>query len=279
MKYFNQFSFFLLFFILPMQASSHPGFDDEIDHITERIDAEPENAKLYWLRGDVNRIYRHWDRALADFQVARELDKHLYKSDLGIGRSYYDQALYLDAVTYLSRFLSHEPGNIRALLYRARAWKHLGRYQQAAADYTRAINQFQSPRKPTPVFYLERAQALEAAGSSYVDDAIAGLEEGMQLIGPIITLDLYAVELETKRRNYDAALQRMDRIINRSERKDLYLVKRSRILTRAGRPDKARRDLHVARDIIEKLPRSRRNSRAARQTRAEIELGLGALDK
>ena len=270
MKYFNQFSFFLLFFILPMQASSHPGFDDEIDHITERINAEPANAELYWLRGDVNRIYKHWDRALADFQEVRRIDPEFYKSDLGIGRSYYDQSLYLDAITYLNRFLVREPCNIRGLLVRARAWHQLGRHQRAAGDYTLAIEQFKSPQKPTPVFYLERAKTLEAAGWAYVDDAVKGLDEGLKMLGPIITLELYAVDLETKRKNYDAALQRMDRIIKRSARKDVYLVSRSKILMLAGREDEARQDLQSAQDAIERLPSSRRESRAVKQIEAYI---------
>ncbi len=278
MMYFVNLLILLILISMPLPVLSHPGFDDEIDGITQKIYDDPDNAELYWLRGDVNRIYRHWDRALADFQMAREIDPELYKSDLGIGRSYYDQGFYLEATTYLNQFLAQEPNNIRGLLIRARARHQLGQYLRAADDYTLAIKQFRSPQKPTPVFYLERARALESAGDSYVDDAIKGLEEGLQVLGPIITLDLYAVDLETKRRNYDAALQRMDRIIKRSARKEAYLVRRSKILMQAGRMGEARQDLHASKDAIEKLPRSRRSSGAIKQIRAEIQLGLGALD-
>ena len=272
-------SFLLLIFAIPLQALSHVGFDDEIDEITERINAEPDNAELYWLRGDVNRIYQHWDRALADFEAARRIDPELYKTDLGIGRSYYDQARYREAITHLNRFLAREPGNIRGLLVRARAWHQLGQYQRAAGDYTVAIEQFQPPQKPTPVFYLERARALEAAGGRYIDDAVQGLEEGLRVLGPIITLELYAVELQTKRGRYDAALQRMDRVIKRSARKEEYLVRRSEVLMQAGRSDEARQDLQSAQDALDKVPGSRRNTRAVKKIRTRIHRDLGALDK
>ena len=270
---------FLLIFSIPLQVLSHAGFDDEIDEITARIDADPGNAELYWLRGDVNRIYEHWERALGDFEEARRLDPHFYKTDLGIGRTHYDQAHYRKAITHLNRFLAHDPGNIRGLQTRARARHQLGEYQQAAADYTLAIEQFQPPRKPTPEFYLERARALEAAGEGSVDNAVQGLEDGLQVLGPIITLELYVVELQTKRGHYDAALQRMDRIIKRSARKDVYLVQRSEILMQAGRTEEAREDLRSALDVLDRLPGSRRNTRAVEQMRTRIYGDLDALDR
>ena len=106
-----------------------------------------------------------------------------------------------------------------------------------------------------------------------------GLEEGLQRLGPIITLDLYAVDLETKRRDYDAALQRMDRIIDRSARKDAYLVQRSEILIQAGRTYEAKQDLRSALDALDGLPGNRRNTRAVERMRARIAKDLETLDR
>ena len=39
--------------------------------------------------------------------------------------------------------------------------------------------------------------------------AIAGLDEGIQKLGPLVTLTLAAIDLEVARANYDAALQRL----------------------------------------------------------------------
>lgn len=269
----------ILIFSIPLQVLSHAGFDDEIDELTKRIDADPGNAELYWLRGDVNRIYEHWGRALADFKQARRLDPYLFKTDLGIGRTYYDQAHYQEAITHLDRFLAQEPGNIRGLLIRARARHQLGQYWQSAGDYTVAIEQFHPPRKPTPVFYLERTRALEAAGAGGLDEAVQGLEEGLQRLGPIITLELYLVELQTKRGRHDAALQHMDRIIDRSVRKETYLVQRSEILMQAGRTYEAKQDLQSALDALDGLPGSRRNTRAVESMRARIAKDLETLDR
>lgn len=270
-------SLLLFLVVLPPLALSHVGFDDEIDALTVRIEAEPGNAELYWLRGDVNRIYAHWDRALSDFESAQRLDVDLYKADLGIGRTYYDQGRYRKAITHLNRFLTREPGNIRGLQTRARARTQLGQYSQAATDYTLAIEQFQPPKKPTPVFYLERARAQAAVGS--LDDAVEGLDAGLQVLGPIITLELYAVELQTESGYYDAALPRLDRIIKRSARKDAYLVKRSEILMQAGRSAEARQDLRSALAALDGLPGSRRNTRASKHMRVRIHDHLNELDR
>lgn len=269
----------LVFFPFSPPAFSHAGFHDEIEELTARINADPGNAESYWLRGNVNRVYEHWDQALADFREAGRLDPELHKVHLGIGRTYYDQALYREATTQLNRFLAHEPGNIRGLLTRARARHQLGQYRQAADDYTAAIAQFQPLRKPTPEFYLERARAQEAAGARGLDEAVQGLEEGLQRLGPIITLEMYLVELQARRGQHEAALQRMDRIIDRSARKDGYLVQRSEILRQAGRTDEAKQDLLSALDALDRLPGSRRNTRSVERMRARIVEDLDALDR
>ena len=60
----------------------------------------------------------------------------------------------------------------------------------------RVIAAFTLPRQPEPDDFLDRARALEAAGASYVDAAIVVLDQGMAALGPIVSLQLPAIDLE-----------------------------------------------------------------------------------
>jgi len=90
---------------------------------------------------------------------------------------------------------------------------------------------------------------------------LRGLDEGINKLGPVVTLQLAAIDLELRRKNYDAALTRLDQITAKSERKEAWLVKRGEILKLAGRDDEARTAFNAALVAIEALPPAYRQSR------------------
>ena len=54
-----------------------------------------------------------------------------------------------------------------------------------------------------------------------IDEALRGLDEGINQLGPVVTLQLLAIDLELRRKSYDAALTRLDLIAAESERKEM----------------------------------------------------------
>jgi hypothetical protein len=89
----------------------------------------------------------------------------------------------------LDRFLAKNPDHTEALITRARTLAKLTNRLAAAQDYTRALARATEGK---PEIYLERAQALAAEGKDHLDDALKGLDEGIQKLGPLVTLQLYA---------------------------------------------------------------------------------------
>jgi predicted negative regulator of RcsB-dependent stress response len=104
---------------------------------------------------------------------------------------------------------------------------------------------------------------------------LIGLDEGIKRLGPLVTLQLTAIDLELRRRNYNAALARLDEITSQSDRKETWLVRRGEILKLAGRQEEARAAFNAALVAIESLPPQRRQSRAVTtlQLRARSALG------
>jgi Flp pilus assembly protein TadD len=239
-------------------ALAHEGLPEQIAAITKKIKRDPKNASLYLQRGELYRLHGSWTRAAADYNQAKRLRPDLKVVDLALGKLYFESGKFQRARSALDLFLNGQPDHYEALITRARVLAKLGARVEAAQDFTQALAK---AAVPEPELYLERAQAL-AGDERFIDEALSGLDEGIKRLGPLVTLQLSAIELELRRRNYDAALTRLDLVTSQSERKETWLVRRGEILKLAGREEEAHTAFNAALDAIESLPPERRRSRA-----------------
>ena len=258
--------------MLPSLARAHEGLHEQIVVITARIRRDPKNAALYLQRGELYRLHRDWARAAADYDRASRLQPSLTIVDLGRGKMLFESRRFQQAKFVLDRFLRRQPRHVEGLTTRGRVLARMGARFEAANDFTEAIALAPNPE---PELYLERAQIL-AGDERYIQEALRGLDEGIKQLGPLVTLELAAIDLELRQGNYDAALTRLDAITNQSERKEAWLVRRGEILKAAGRKEDARKAFSDAIEAIESLPPERRQSRAitALQLRARSALKL-----
>jgi tetratricopeptide (TPR) repeat protein len=264
--------------VLAASASvrSHPGIDEQIADVTASIREHPEDASLYLRRGELHRIHRDWRLAEADFIKAGKLDEELAEVDLALGKLRLSAGEPEAALEPLDRYVAQRPEVAAGWLARGRARMAAGRYLDAAADLTRGIEHPQNPR-PQPDDYIDRARALESAGPKHLDSALAGLDKGMADLGPAVTLQILAIELELKRGNPDGALARIDRIAAQSRRQETWLLRRGEILEQVGRVEEARRAYRATLESIETLPPGKRRVRAVQRLEAEARAGLDRL--
>jgi tetratricopeptide (TPR) repeat protein len=261
----------------PVPIQAHIGISGQIEKVTTRIQNDPKAPELYLRRGDLHRINGHWTEAMEDFYKARQLEPDNAAAELGMGRTAFDQGLYNRAIEHLNRALTRQPANVRGLVTRAKAHLKIGEPLAAAADYNRAIDTFNEPDKPLPEYYFEGARAFEAAGVDYTGAAIQLLDDGTSRLGNVWVLEDYAIELERKRQNQDAALLRLDRVIGRSARKEALLMRRGEILLEADRPAAAEADFAAAREAIDALPARHRGSQAMKRLLADMESRMPAV--
>lgn len=254
--------------LLSSPTWSHPAIDTQIQDLTAKIDGSPTDANLYLRRGELHRIHRDWTKAEADYRTSLKLDPQLAIADYCLGRLKLDSGLPAEARVYLDRYLKQRPTDPEALAARARALNALGMHVEAAKDFTGAIDNAPNDA-PRPEYFLERARALEAAGESHIAEALTGLDDGVERLGEVITLQLYAVDLELARGNYEGALERLDLISARSVRQEPWLVRKATILEAAGREEDARAAYEQTLASIDLLPSSRRSNKAV--TRLEDE--------
>ena len=256
-------------------APAHGDLDLQISAATEAIAKEPNSADLYLRRADLNRLHGDWGAAQRDIDRARELAPDLAVIDLVRGRLFLDVKRFIGAEEALDRFLARTPDHVEGLLIRGRARMGAGKSLEAAADFAKAI---ECAKEPDPEYYVEEVRALVAAGSDHITDAVAVLDRGMARLGKIVTLGLYAVELDCARRDFDSALQRLDALSANQARMEAWHERRGDVLDAAGRNEEAKAAYQACLDAIKTLPPHIRNTAAVQQRQERVEGRLKAMD-
>ncbi len=248
-------------------AVAHAPIEERIEALNKMIEQDQKNADLFLKRGELHSSHEDWSAAVADFERASELSPDLAAVDMSLGRLLFASGRLVQAEEALTRFISQVPNHAGAHVTLARVLVQLDRRRAAAEEYTRAIKLYSSP---APGLYLERAKALIDEGDGHVDEALRGLDEGIHRLGPIITLRLYAIDLELKKNRFDAALLRLEHITAKASRKETWLARKGDVLEKAGRTDQALVAFASALVAIQKLPAHRQNTQAMMQLKTHV---------
>ncbi len=168
----------------------------------------------------------------------------------------------------VNRFLAKRPKHAKALVTRGRVRAQLSLGLAAVKDFTRAIEL--SPHPP-PDYYLERGRALASGREEYIDEAFRGLDDGITRLGPLAAIQILAIDLELERKQYDAALNRLEQIERQSKRKEKWLIRRGDILAQASRADESREAFRQALAAIESLPERHRKTKATKELEARVQ--------
>ncbi len=246
-------------------AVAHAPIEERIEALNKMIEQDQKNADLFLKRGELFSSHEEWSAAVADFERASELSPDLTVVDMYLGRMFLASGRLVQAEEALSRFVSQVPNHADARVTLAMTLVQLGRRREAVDEYTCAIK---LGPDPAPRLYLERAKTLVDEGD--VDEALRGLDDGIHRLGPIITLQLYAIDLELKRNQFDTALLRLERIAARASRKETWLARKGDVLEKAGRAEQALVAFTSALVAIKNLPAHRQNTQAMMQLKTHV---------
>ena len=256
-------------------ARGHGDFHAVIQAADEDIAKDPKNPDLYLRRAELFRIHQQFDSAKADIATAEKLSPALPMLDLSRARLLLDTGWPLSARAHLDRFLKVFPSHLDALVLRSQTWTRLGQLLFAAEDLSRAIA---VAPEGAPDLYIERARTLASAGRDHIEAALQGIDDGVKRMGPLVTLQLTAIDLELRRHNHDGALARVDTVLDRSPRKESWLARKGEILLQAGRAPEAKKAYSDALAALSTLPPARRNVPAGMDLAKRIQLELDHLD-
>ncbi len=255
---------------------AHPDLELRIEAATKQIQQHPGNAQLYFDRGELHLQHEDWDAAMADFESVLQLDPAMDRAQVARAVALLKGGWPKSAKVVLDVYLRDHAEDATALLTRGRALAAAGEHLSAAQDYTRAIKYLSDPK---PDYYLERAGEYILAGDAHLKDALNGIDEGIERFGPLVTLELYAIDLELKLGHVDQALTRLDAVGKQSQRKEGYLIRRGKILEEAQRIAQARSAYEAGLAAIRKLPLRFRKSKATNALEAQAVKALARLDE
>jgi predicted Zn-dependent protease len=261
-------------------ARAHGEHTRSLAAISARIEAEVagpvdphRRAKLFLERGELFRVHRDFRRAARDYDAAERYQPRLAAIAIARTHMLHESGHPRQAGRVLQAFLATAPGHAEALQLQARLLTALGSRLGAVQALDRAIARLAQPQ---PDHYLLRADLLAGLGRRHLPRAVQGLDEGIRRLGPLVSLDSRAIELELTLGRHEQALTRIDRQAAATVRKDRWLARRADVLDRAGRAQEARVARQEALRALQALPPSLQTRPGTRQLQQELLVAVQA---
>lgn len=265
-------------------AVAHSDAHVAIEGATATMRRDGESAEALTIRGELHLAADHPKSALRDFDHALKLEPLPAKAEVAAGPSQPLRAA-VGRVAALLRLNGHTeaqaetdklvqlfPNHTEPLLARALVSEQRRRPADAAADLAAAAR---LSSQPDPDLYQRQAALLMQAHPPRSAEAVAALDEGIARLGPIISLQEFAVDIESRAGLHEAALARVEAILASvpASAHQRWLVRRAAILEAAGRGHEAHASYGEAIGLLEDLPPRQRHTSATREITLAAEEG------
>ena len=255
--------------ILVQAGWGHGDRNEHLAGLDAKIEANPDSIRNLLERAEAHRRLGHYDQSLADLDRVLAIAPDNRQVHYLRGLTHFDHGEFTKAEASLRRYIASKPDSPSGHTALAEALTHQGRHFEAGDEYTHAI-----AVQPTPIpdHFIARAKAYRAAGK--LDLAVEGLDDGMSSLGPLVTLQRLAIEIELDRGNHAGAIARIDDVLAKAPRKETWLVRKGAILASAGHHEKAFDAFRLASAALESLPPRVRSSPAMIALRERIAIHL-----
>jgi tetratricopeptide (TPR) repeat protein len=231
--------------IAPISADA--GISKRIKMLSSHIDQSPGDQALRLQRALAYVDDNQPELALADIKVAETLGDPLAAA-YTYGVLLYRQGDNAAARPYFDRYLQAYPEEWGALGYRARLLRDSGENRLALADYETLIRLNDAL---DPGYYVVTARLMASLPERGVNEALALLDQRIAQRGAISSLQRYAIDLETQRGNYPAAIARMATLDEKLRASAQWQLDVAELLLQAGRAEEARSYLAVAQEQLQ----------------------------
>ena len=238
-------------FPLPVLLFGHGNLHKAIEAATLKIQASPQDAGLWLERSYLSRRHGDHDGAYRDLQKARELDQAAAEYNFLLGQLMVEARWHKSARQYLDAFLKKNPGHVEALVLRAKARQGGGDFAGSCKAYDAAIPLLKNPQ---PGHFLDQALVHSLNPETGPKVALERLEAAMKRIGRVVTLQEFALQYELQLEDYEAALSRIDELMEEAQRRERWLIRRGQVLLRAGRSGEARLAFGQVTSLVDALP-------------------------
>lgn len=271
----------ILLFCVPLSAWSHGDLHDQIDRVSQHLKGGHPKAAHYLKRGQLYLQHGNYPDAITDLGKSLELETelnvahyHLAQAHLAMGNS--DTAEH-HIKLFLKPLGQENYGGL------SRGYALLGKIHQKKNEHLEAVQAFekslQNNMQPAPVDYLQVAGSYVKLGKEYQQKALDILDQGIVRLGPVVTLQEEAIELDLLSGSYDAALNRVKTLRSQGINEANIYFKQASIMSQAGRFEEAQASYKKALAEIERLPANKQASRPIQKLRLLIGEGISKLEE
>jgi tetratricopeptide (TPR) repeat protein len=234
-------------------VSGHDGLSGQLHRLNHQLKHTLVSADFYIQRGELYRQNSHWHDALNDFEQAQKLAPDNSQIDFYLAKTRYDLGNFAMALISINHYLLHNHNAINGLILKARILNKQHDFAVAAQFYAKAVDESQRlSKRPMPDWYIEQASAL--ANNQALKAAVAVMDSGSEVLGPLRVFQLKAVEYERTMAAYPGALIRVEQLLARAKRKDLLLALKGDIQYQAKQFKQAQQSYMQAAELLAILP-------------------------
>jgi tetratricopeptide (TPR) repeat protein len=258
--------------LVPAPGRAHPDHEVLAAAVRAELARKPGDPELLRRQGRLREMAGDWEGALVELEHARDHGADPAAVAAARGRVFLRAGWPRMALVEYERVLAMRPDAFEILFERGRAWRALGRADEADRDFGRAIANMSAPR---PEQVVERRDAL--LGSGRREEAVRALDEGIRRLGHIPSLELAAVDLEVELGRFTRALARLDALLARAPANTAWIAQRGDVLARAGRHREARAEFARALAQVQRGARPGRG-RASQDLERRLRAALAPAD-
>lgn len=246
----------------------HGDLSVRIAEKTDAIRVEPNNGLLYLQRGELYFQHEQPDSALADYRNAlkRGLDTSLVH--VLMAEAFLASGEYESGLKSVSEFLALESNNLKGIHTRGKLLEASGKLKQAIADFEFVLARSDNPR---PQDFVHMAELYLKSDPEDTKSAIAMLKNGVDRLGNVISLQMKIYNLEKDRKNYTAAHQLLDEMMEPLSRKERLLVEKAELYLLEKKNLEAAQALVDAENAIAALPIRFQNLGATNKLKEHIQ--------
>lgn len=267
-------------FAVCTQVMAHGTVGNRMDDVNHALEHSPNDAKLFLKRGRIHQEKKSWDKAMADYQRARQLDKDLHEVAYWTGMLYFEQRDYVTAERHLREYikLSDSPLGHTAL---GELYLQAGKPKMSAIHYDKAVK---LDINPPPGLYLKRARSLMLSHAvplpgELLHSIVSGVDQGIARHGELVTYLELLIDLYGKNGDYRRALDTITRLPGNLQTAPVWRLSKADLLLKAGDKESAMTAYFAAIEAVEQLPAHRRNVKANAEVEQEARLALNRLEE
>jgi tetratricopeptide (TPR) repeat protein len=249
-------------------------FEDSAEIVEELLEKSPADAEAHYLKGRILVGQNEFELALSELDQAITLKPslvaaYLAKADLQLKRLRFEEAeetlrqiLSMDknnfaargglakvlaltrktteALVEAERVLDQVPSNIDALTARAEANLRLKKYNESKADFSSLLD-----LQPQNAFFLHRLGTIEAMEGN-LNGALDYFRSALKINPDLTDVINDIIVTYFQQNNKPGALAELDRLIESSEKKEIYHLFRGRIQVANENYDEAEQEFRKA---------------------------------